>query len=121
VKALLNEPQRGDLPPALTHGDLSSGHVLFDPATLRITGIIDFSDAVITTPLLDFVYQFGAYGPEFFDLLLNHYKVDASERVASRLRFLRRWHVALRLLWALDHDYEPGSRGWASELLSHGD
>ena len=121
VQALLNEPQRGDLPLALTHGDLASGHVLFDRSTLRITGVIDFSDAVITTPLLDFVYLFGAYGPEFFDLLLNHYKVDASERVASRLRFLRRWHVALRLLWALDHDYEPGSRGWASELLSHGD
>jgi aminoglycoside 2''-phosphotransferase len=121
VHSLLNDPQRGDLPHALTHGDLSSEHILFDPATLRITGIIDFSDAVITTPLLDFVYLWGAYGPDFSDLLLKHYEVGASHLVMNRIRFLRRWHVALRLLWALDHDYEQGIKDWALELLSHSD
>ncbi|MGA7729851.1 MAG: phosphotransferase [Chloroflexia bacterium] len=121
VKALLHEPKRGDLPLALVHGDLSSEHILFDPTTRRITGIIDFSDAVITTPLLDFVYLWGAYGPDFSDLLLNHYEVDAGHLVMYRIRYLRRWHVALRLLWALDHDYEPGIKNWSLELLSHSD
>lgn len=118
VQALLKEPRRGDLPAALVHGDLSSEHVLFDPDTLRITGVIDFSDSIIASPLIDFVYLWGAYGPDFSDLLLNHYSVGESAQVVNRIRFLRRWHTALRLLWALDHDYEAGVKRWAPELVA---
>lgn len=117
VKSLLNEPELGAMPPALVHGDLSSEHVLFDPETRRITGVIDFSDAIINSPLLDFTYLWGAYGPDFSALLFKHYEVDAPHLISYRVRQLRQWHTAIRLLWALDHDYAQGIERWAMDLL----
>jgi aminoglycoside 2''-phosphotransferase len=121
VKGLLNEPELGELPPALVHGDLSSEHVLFDAVTRKITGVIDFSDAIITTPLLDFAYLRGAYGPDFLALLFKHYEVDAPHLIAYKVRLLRQWHTVLRLLWALDHDYVLGIQRWALDLLFQAD
>ena len=117
VKSLLNEPQLGEMPPALVHGDLSSEHILFDLETRRITGVIDFSDAIITSPLLDFAYLWGTYGPEFSALLFKHYEIDAPHLITYKVRLLRQWHTALRLLWALDHDYTQGIQRWALDLL----
>lgn len=117
VKSLLNETQLGEMPPALVHGDLSAVHILLDPATRRISGIIDFSDAVITTPLLDFAYLWGAYGADFSALLYAHYDVDAPHLIAYRVRLLHQWHTALRLLWSLDHNYAEGIQRWSSALM----
>ncbi len=117
VKGLLNEPQLGEMPAALVHGDLSGEHILFDTEARRITGVIDFSDAIITSPLLDFTYLWGAYGADFCALLFKHYEVDAPHLVIYKVRLLRQWHTALRLLWALDHDYVPGIERWVLDLL----
>ncbi|MEO5951951.1 MAG: aminoglycoside phosphotransferase family protein [Chloroflexia bacterium] len=117
VKSLLNETQLGELPPVLVHGDLSGEHILFDVEARRIAGIIDFSDAIITTPLLDFAYLWGVYGPEFSALLFKHYEVDAPHLIIYRVRLLHQWHTALRLLWALDHDYPQGIHRWSSALM----
>jgi|GEM_PF-6663801 len=32
----------------------------------------------------------------------------SKEQLFARVLFLRRWHVLLRLLWALEHNYEEG-------------
>jgi len=39
--------------PVLIHGDLNEEHILLDPATQRVTGIIDFGDAGIGDPAYD--------------------------------------------------------------------
>ncbi len=109
VEHLLDERADGELPAALIHGDLSQDHVLFDPETEQITGVIDFSDAIISSPLLDFMYLYHAYGEEFLALLLNHYPGSNSKHIISRVRRLHQWYIALRLLWALDHDYQQGT------------
>jgi len=108
VEQLLDERAEGELPAALIHGDLSQDHVLFDPETERITGVIDFSDAIITSPLLDFMYLYHAYGEEFLALLLSHYANGNPKQIIFRVRLLHQWYIALRLLWALDHDYQRG-------------
>ena len=108
VEKLLDGHSDGDLPAALIHGDLSQDHILFDPETERISGVIDFSDAIISSPLLDFMYLYHAYGEEFFALLLSHYPVSNPAQILARVRLLHQWYVALRLLWALDHDYQRG-------------
>jgi aminoglycoside 2''-phosphotransferase len=103
----------------LVHGDLTQEHVLFNPETKRITGVIDFSDVVITTPMLDLVYVYGAYGEEFFERLLSLYCRDLSiERgqIRAEVELLHGWYTALRLLWALDHDYPPGIESRLKEL-----
>lgn len=108
VDRLLEEDAPGELPHALVHGDLSQDHALFDEGTNRIAGVIDFTDMVITTPLLDFVYLYHAYGPGFLTTLLERYGVADGVSTLARVRALHQWYLAMRLLWALEHDYRPG-------------
>lgn len=108
VERLLDENAPGELPHGLMHGDLSQDHVLFDEANNRVSGVIDFTDVVITTPLLDFVYLYHAYGREFLAMLLDHYGAADAGATLGRVRVLHQWYLAMRLLWVLEHDYQPG-------------
>lgn len=92
----------------LVHGDLSQDHVLHDPRTGGITGIIDFSDAMITTPMMDYTYIYHSYGSGFFSQLLGHLRPADVEAITAQVRLLHQWYLAIRLLWALDHGYQPG-------------
>ncbi len=115
VTELLEQNAVGELPPALVHGDLSQDHVLFDPVGRRITGVIDFTDVIISTPLLDLTYLHYHYGRNFLTLVLRHYYDGDGHAIIERVRLLLKWYMAIRLLWALDHEYPPGiERGlWA--------
>jgi aminoglycoside 2''-phosphotransferase len=104
------------LPEALVHGDLSQEHILFDPEGERITGIIDFSDVIISTPLLDFVYLYRAYGKPFVERILGSYRQGAARPTIAAVERLYQWYLVLRLLWALDHDYKPGIETGLREL-----
>jgi aminoglycoside 2''-phosphotransferase len=111
VAQILDESPATVIQPALVHGDLSHDHILFDTRTKRITGIIDFTDVTITTPLLDFAYLYDSYGKPFTGRLLAHYPhITPSDapRAMAHIELLHQWHTALRLLWALDHNYAPG-------------
>ena len=92
--------------------------MLFDPQQGRITGIMDFTDVVITTPLLDFEYLYQAYGSRFLTALLGHYCDGDPRPVPARMRLLHRWYLALRLLWALDPGWEQGVGLRLGELRS---
>jgi aminoglycoside phosphotransferase (APT) family kinase protein len=121
VRTLVEGLREGgdSLDETLVHGDLTQEHVLFNAETKRITGVIDFSDVVITTPTLDLVYLYHAYGKEFFERLLSLYCRDLNidqEQVSTEVELLHGWYTALRLLWALDHDYRPGIDARLKEL-----
>jgi hypothetical protein len=70
--------------------------------------VIDFSDAIITTPLLDLTYLYHAYGREYFQLLVRYYPTEDRQQTTEQVRLLHAWYITLRLLWALDHDYRQG-------------
>ncbi len=108
VDKLLDPISPGELPQAPVHGDLSPEHILLDKTTGSIMGVIDFSDVVVTSPLLDFVYLYQAYGRDFLALLLRHYGVPDQNATLERTRLLHQWYLAMRLLWVLEHDYSPG-------------
>lgn len=46
-----------------THGDLHPGHMLLDEAA-RLIGVLDFTEAQITDPSVDFAMFFGCFGEE---------------------------------------------------------
>ena len=98
------------------HTELSEDHVLWNPSTARITGVIDFSGMVLGDSVRDLLYLYEEYGPPFVDLLLDRYSLGDRPDVLARLRFLYRWHTALRLLWAPEHRYEPGIALRSEEL-----
>jgi aminoglycoside 2''-phosphotransferase len=116
VRSLLRQERGEAAAPALVHGDLSAEHVLFDPDAGRITGVIDFTDVVITDPALDLMYLYSAYGDTFLTDFLRHYAPERSEPVAGRVQLLYRWYAVLRLLWPLEHGYPDASERRLTEL-----
>jgi aminoglycoside 2''-phosphotransferase len=117
VDTLTQRLQPGDLPLALVHGDLSGEHILLDTGKMAIAGVIDFTDVVITTPALDFMYATEVYGTDIMLSILQSYGVPNSKDTGSLVWRLHQWHTALRLLWALDHDSRPLVERRAGELL----
>ena len=55
----------------VAHADLGAEHVLELDGTL--TGVIDWSDAAVTDPALDFARLYRDFGPAFLDQLLRVY------------------------------------------------
>jgi aminoglycoside 2''-phosphotransferase len=105
-----------DVPAVLLHGEVSADHVLFDPETRRLTGVIDFNGAIIGDPARDLLYLYEEYGLPFLRTLLDHYPAGDRGRLLARLHFPREWHTVLRLLWALEHAYAPGVARRSEEL-----
>lgn len=55
IEGFLSAPIPSDIyTPALMHNDLGIEHILVEPASRRITGIIDWGDAAIADPAYDF-------------------------------------------------------------------
>lgn len=108
--------QANPQPLVLLHGEVSGDHVLYEPKTADVVGIIDFNGMFVGRPARDFLYLYEEYGAEFASDLLRFYGGLDSEEVMSELRFLRLWHTLLRLLWALEHQYQPGIERWWAEL-----
>lgn len=108
AEQLIESAQEPILPPVLAHGDLSQDHILLNPQTNVITGVIDFSDAIVTTPLLDYMYLYHAYGGDLLAALLTLLHPNDVQSIASQVRLLHAWYLAMRLLWALEHNYSHG-------------
>jgi aminoglycoside phosphotransferase (APT) family kinase protein len=54
----------------LAHADLGAEHLL--AADGRLTGVIDWSDAAVTDPALDFARLYRDFGPAFLDGALRY-------------------------------------------------
>lgn len=121
VGRLVRRAEDASLSPVLVHGDLSQEHVLFDPRSRSISGIIDFSDVVITDPLLDVMYLYVSYGGVILEPLLETYASADKHQARMAVYDLYGWYTAIRLLWALEHHYAPGIELRMSQLkdLAH--
>jgi aminoglycoside phosphotransferase (APT) family kinase protein/ADP-ribose pyrophosphatase YjhB (NUDIX family) len=99
-----------DFVPALVHCDLGLEHVLVDSGG-DIVGVIDFEEATVGDPAIDFVGVFNAFGLTAARSVLEHYgPVDAD--VAARMRFYR-WmgsaHAVLHASRVGDDDLRRGA------------
>ena len=81
---------------------LGAEHVLVDPATGNITGIIDWSDAAITDPARDLALIYRDLGPSAFDMAIASYThpFDAADR--DRAVFLARCKVLEDIAYGID-------------------
>jgi aminoglycoside 2''-phosphotransferase len=82
--------------PALVNGDLASYHILYDPDTQRINGVIDFGTAGIGDPAVDFACIIGGFGESFLRRMRKFYPAIAD--AIDRARF---WAGTLELQWLL--------------------
>ena len=76
--------------PALVHRDLNTEHILFDPATGRLTGVIDWGDASIGDPAIDFTAIRRELGEDFCRQTLAAYCLPRDASFVSRMDFYNR-------------------------------
>ncbi|MBI3290930.1 phosphotransferase [Candidatus Falkowbacteria bacterium] len=77
----------------LTHGDLNSDHIFLNNQRL---GIIDFSDASISDPAVDFAGLLS-YGFDFVNQVLKYYDSKHSESLNARAKIYQQ-DIAIKIL-----------------------
>jgi aminoglycoside 2''-phosphotransferase len=82
----LNDDANFSFTPVLIHADLGMAHVLVDEEAARVTGVIDFADARVGDPALDFA---GLDGP-LREAALNTYDGPADATLLDRARRYRK-------------------------------
>lgn len=106
-EAFLGDPQSFEYQPVIRHGDFGAGNILFDPASERIHGVIDFDVAGLGDPATDLsvVLDPGGFGAEFAQRFRSRYPLTEAD--LARADFYRG-------TWALQealHGIEASDRG----------
>jgi aminoglycoside phosphotransferase (APT) family kinase protein len=73
---------------SLVHNDLWAEHILVNTCSGEVSGIIDWSDAVIGDPAIDFACLYAWYGKSWSENVLAHYTGKLDAEVISRSRYL---------------------------------
>ena len=104
----------------MIHNDICPDHLIVDPHSGRLTGIIDFSDTTVADPVLDMVGLIGLGGYEFIAEVLSSYDLELGEDFADRLIWLARTLTLAWLAEAAIHDRPgiPKHVGWVTAALA---
>lgn len=73
--------------PALIHGDLEVEHILIDPRTRDVTGIIDFGGIRVSDPDEDLWRPYFHYGKRFIEELLKNYPHENPSHLFRKMEF----------------------------------
>lgn len=73
--------------PVLIHCDLACEHIFCDPVRGVLTGVIDWGDATIGDPALDFVGLHNGRGRDFTEHVLAYYKGIVDVKFWKRIDF----------------------------------
>jgi aminoglycoside phosphotransferase (APT) family kinase protein len=87
----------------LIHGDLGPEHILHQGTAL--TGVIDWTDARLGDPALDFAWLLSATGEQFWTALLREYRGrrEATAELIARARLYHRVGPWYEVLYGLEH------------------
>ena len=91
---------RVEAPWNLIHGGLESRHVLVDPSTGSIHGVIDWTDSHLGDAARDFVFLVTWKGWRFTEEVLGHYQRPIDREFRARLRYLAQWLSLIDLAYA---------------------
>ncbi len=111
---LLSEFRDSSFEPTLIHGDLGTENILFDPATVSLSGILDWGYMQISDPALEFAHLF-MHKFELGEEVLKQYGMEGSS-------FKRRvqWYVDSEpfydVMWGIDHHWGKAKRLGLSQL-----
>lgn len=87
LRALLETRVDASVSPTLVHRDLAAEHILLDPPTRQVTGIIDWSEISVSDPAIDFAGMFCWGGLDFANAVLCHYHGESNAGLLHRARF----------------------------------
>jgi aminoglycoside phosphotransferase (APT) family kinase protein len=98
------------LPPAafpgrlcLIHNDLSPEHLLVDPATGVLVGILDWTDAILDDPAREFAPLAASCGWAFAEEVLRSYPAPVDQAFRERVSFMARLLSVIWLATASEH------------------
>lgn len=74
--------------PRLVHNDLWAEHVLIDERSGCVSGIVDWGDAVVSDPAVDFACLFAWYGEHWLQRVLDSYPERRDSQIIARARYL---------------------------------
>ena len=118
-RAYLDDDAGFDFVPAAIHADLGPEHLLCG-ADGRLRAVIDWTDARIGDPALDFAWLLHGLGEAFADELLDAYAGRPNDALRERARFhhmLGPWHeVTYGLAEGFPHYVESGLAGVRARL-----
>ena len=104
---VLNDPKFMAHTAVFMNGDLGGYHLLFNPSTKRLNGIIDFGTAGIGDPAADFACLINQFGETFVRQMTPSY--PNIEQLIERARF---WAGTLELQWLLGGLRYPDEPDW---------
>lgn len=105
VEEFLDTPPPDDSYTAVfSHNDLGIEHVLVDPASWTVTGIIDWGDAAIVDPAYDFGLLFRDLGPDALRAGVGGYRTDVNDvaTLVQRAAFYARCSVFEDLAYGIE-------------------
>jgi aminoglycoside phosphotransferase (APT) family kinase protein len=109
---LVAPPPGGRHTPVFSHNDLGIEHVLVDPATWTVTGVIDWSDAAVVDPAYDFGLLYRDLGPTALGTAIARYGTGADPAALhGRATFYARCGV----LEDLAYGVETGREAYADK------
>lgn len=89
----------------LTHSDIMPEHIIVDPKTHILSGIIDFGDIKIADPAYDFTFL-ARYGQGFLNQAYQNYSLPRDEAFETRRQFYEDRLVVTNL----EHSLELGDK-----------
>jgi aminoglycoside 2''-phosphotransferase len=95
-----------DAPWQLIHGGLESRHILVDPSTGLIQGVIDWTDSHLGDPARDFVFLVTWKGWQFAEEVLRLYPRAIDRQFRGRLRFMAQLLSLMELAYASAENQE---------------
>ncbi|QFZ74591.1 phosphotransferase [Streptomyces fagopyri] len=117
VEAFLGAaPPHGGCTPAFSHNDLGIEHVLIDPATWTVTGIIDWSDAAVVDPAHDFGLLLRDLGPAAVRAALSGCRTDTDGLAALSERAV--FYARCSVFEDLAHGIETGQGKYVDKSLA---
>lgn len=109
---------------ALVHCDLGCEHILIGDDGTTVTGLIDFEDATIGDPTIDFVGIFVTYDMEAVERVRDGYRHELDVNFEPRLRFYTWMASCHEVIYGLEEGkpdlVEDGVEGLRTRLGSAG-
>ena len=100
----LGDARNLDYEPTVLHADLSAEHIIYDPATQAIVGVIDFGDMVVGDPDYEMHWLYADYGDELLRRYLAHNPHPCPQRLVRKLRFFHRSQTVVDVLIGVSRD-----------------
>lgn len=100
------------------HFDIMPEHIIIDPDTQKISGIIDFTDIEIADPALDFCILHW-YGDEFLQAIYKHYKLSRDNSFELRRKFYYDRLVVIYLKHSLKIQHQERIKGHKQQLSEY--